>query len=250
MNEEKITFKNSKGKDLIGVLHIPDKKTESIVILSHGFCSTKDRERFIYVANAYSKKGISVLRFDFGGCGESYDTEITIENQIDDLRSAISYVKFREYKIIGLQGESLGGLVSVLAYSPDVKALVLWAPVTQSKDKLKEILEQEKLSGEELEEKGYITKTKHGRNYKIPKQYFEERLAVNQKEMLSKIKSPTLIMHGDADESVPLESSKEAIQYLPKGSKLKIIKNGNHTLDNKIEEVASLSVNWMKKYLK
>ncbi len=250
MKQEKVNFKNSKGKNLVGILHIPDMKTDAIVIICHGFCSAKDRERLINVAEAYSKKGISALRFDFGGSGESYETEITIKNQIDDLISTIAFVKSKGYKRIGLQGESLGGLVSVLAYTPNIKTMVLWAPVTKGKDKLKEILEQEKLSGEELEEKGYLTKIKYGREYKIPKQYFEERLKVNQKEILLKIKTPILIIHGNKDDSVPLQSSKEAMNYLPRGSKLEIIDGGNHTLENKMGKVIPLSVNWFEEYLK
>ena len=72
---------------------------------------------------------------------------------------------------------------------------------------------------------------------------------VNQKEILSKIKSPALIIHGDKDDTVPLEHSKEAMQYLSKESKLGIIKNGNHKLDSKMNLVIPLSVDWFKRYL-
>jgi len=247
---KKVSFRNSKGQKIAGVLHNPENKTNSIVIITHGSCSTKDRKRLIDAAESYSKEGISALRFDFGGCGESYEDGITINGEVSDLKSAIKFVKDNGYQNIGLQGESLSGFVFSIAYTPEIKTMVLWAPFTENTDRLEEVLEQDKLNGAGLEEKGYVIKVKHGRDYKIPKQYFEERLAVNQKEMLSKIKSPILIIHGDADDCVPLEASREAIQYLPEGSKLEVIKGGSHTLDDKIEEVISLSANWFKEHLK
>lgn len=242
----KITFQNSKGINLVGVLHIPKEKTISAVIISHGFAANKDRARFIKLAENLSKNGFAVLRFDFGGCGESEDREITVKNQVDDLKSAINYMRKNGYQNIGLLGESLGGLTSILAYDENIKALVLWAPVTQSKTPF--IIQKEELQ-KELNNKGFIIYKKDEREFKVPKEYLEERQAVNQKEILSKIKSPVLIVHGDKDNVVPLEQSKSAMQFLSKDSKLEIVKNGDHKLNDKMDTVIPLSVNWLKKYL-
>jgi len=231
---------------LVGVLHLPDKETSSAVIISHGFAANKDRSRLIKLAETLSKNGFAVLRFDFSGCGESEDSEITLKNQIDDLKSAINHMRKNGYSNLGLLGESLGGLTSILAYDDEIKTLVLWAPVTKSKTP--SIIQKEELQ-QEFNERGFIIYQKDGREFKIPKEYLEERKAVNQKEILSKIKSPVLIIHGDKDDSVPLKQSKEAIHFLPEGSRLEIIKDGNHKFDDKMNEVIPLSVNWFKKYL-
>jgi len=243
---KKITFQNSRGTKLVGVLHLPKEKTDSAIIISHGFAANKDRTRLIKLAEALSKNGFVVLRFDFSGCGESEDREITVKNQVDDLKSAVEFMQKNGYSNIGLLGESLGALISILAYDEKIKTLVLWAPVTKSKTPsiiLKEELQQE------LNGRGYVIYKKDGREFKIPKEYLEERQAVNQKEILSKIKSPILIIHGDKDDTVPLEQSKEAMQFLPKESKLKIVKDGDHKLDNKMDLVIPLSVEWFKRYL-
>jgi len=248
MKTEKVNFKNSKGLNLIGILHSPKEKTDAIIVMAHGFTSNKDRKRSIRVAEIYAENKIAALRFDFGGSGKSYNTEISIEKQIDDLRSAINFVKEKGYEKIGIQGESLGGLVSLLVYDQDIKVMVLWAPVTKGKDTLKEVLIQERLSMDEFREKGFVIKKKGGREFKISKKYFEERVAINQKELLGRVKCPVLILHGDDDDCVPLEDSKEAVKIL-KDSELKIIKGGDHKLDM-IKEVFEYSVNWFKKYLK
>ncbi len=242
----RITFQNSKGVNLVGVLHIPQEKTSSVVIVSHAFTSNKNRERLIRIADTLSESSFAVLRFDFGGCGENEDREITVQDQVDDLKSAINYIRKNGYKEIGLLGESLGGLTSLLAYDEDIKALVLWAPVTQSKTP--SIIQKEELQ-QELNEKGFIIYKKDGREFKIPQRFFKERQAVNQKEILSKVKSPVLIIHGDKDDTVPLEQSKTAMQFLPENSKLEIIKDGDHKLDGKMNIVIPLSVDWIKTHL-
>lgn len=244
---KKINFQNPKGKRLVGVLHSPKEKTDKIVIICHGFTANKDRDRLVKIGDVYAENGIAALRFDFGGSGESYDTAISIGDQVDDLKSAIEFVKSKGYKNIGLQGESLGGLIAILVNSQDVKTMVLWAPVTKGKDKI-EILSEEKLTEKELEEKGYFIKKKDSREFKIPRKYFEERVKINQKELLLRIKCPVLILHGDKDDTVPLEHSKEAVKIL-QDARLEIINGGGHKLDEKIDVVSSFSVNWFKKHL-
>ncbi len=243
---DKIIFQNSKGMNLVGALHVPQEKTSSAVIISHGFTSNKDRERLIRLAEALSENSFAVLRFDFGGCGESEDREITIQDQVDDLKCAINYMRENRYQDVGLLGESLGGLTSILAYDESINTIVLWAPVTQSKTP--SFIQKEELQ-QELNETGIIIYKKDGREFKVPKEYLKERQAINQKEILSKIKSPVLIIHGDQDNTVPLEQSEAAMQFLPEGSGIKIIKDGDHKLDDKMNVVIPLSVNWFKKYL-
>ena len=82
--EKKITFQNSRGTKLVGVLHLPDKKTSSAVIISHGFAANKDRTRLIKLAETLSKNGFAVLRFDFSGCGESEDSRLRESDEGDE----------------------------------------------------------------------------------------------------------------------------------------------------------------------
>jgi len=247
---EKISFENSKGQELVGILHLPEYETDKIIILAHGFTSNKNRERYPLIGDALTKEGYAFLRFDFGGSGESYDTEILIKNEIDDLKSVISSMKGRGYNKIGLLGESLGGLVSIMNYNEGIDAMVLLAPVTKSKNKLKEVLGQEKFSEAELEEKGYISKIKDGKEFKIPLEYFNERVKIRPQEVIQKILYPVLIIHGNSDICVPLGESKETIELLPSGSKLEVIEGGDHKLDSKRDKVLPLIVNWFKENLK
>jgi alpha/beta superfamily hydrolase len=92
--EKKTIFQNSKGLKLVGIIHnIPKNQTKSAVIIAHGSTANKDRERLVGLAQSLNESAIGVLRFDFGGCGESEDREITIGGQVDDLKSAIGFLR-------------------------------------------------------------------------------------------------------------------------------------------------------------
>ncbi len=245
--KQKVTFQNSKGLKLVGVFHIPERETKSIIIISHGFAANKDRLRIVKTAEKLCKSGFAVFRFDFGGCGDSEERPITVEKQIDDLKSAIDFVIRSGYSKIGLVGESLGGLCSVLAYGEKINSIVLWAPATKAGIPLKS--QAEKLQSE-LEEKGYVFIEKDNRKFKIGRQYFIERQTVNQQKILSEIKCPVLLIHGDKDDTIPLKQSESAMQYLPEESKLEIIRNADHKFSEHIDELVSISLEWFKKWLK
>jgi len=103
---------------------------------------------------------------------------------------------------------------------------------------------------DKLNKTGYFEFTKDGQEFSFTKQYLDERLNVNQKELLSKIKIPVLLIHGDKDIVIPLSDSKKALQYLPKGSKLEVITGATHTLNSAVDEVIKLILEWFKEHLK
>ena len=215
--------------------------------MAHGFTGDKDEwGRFVKTAEEFCKNGFAVFRFDFSVSGESEGDSITVKQWVDDLKSAINFVKQKGYSNIGLLGLSLGGLCSILAYNENIKTIVLWEPVTKAKTptKLKEEIQAE------LNEKGYtIIKNKAGKKFKIPKEYLIERETINQQEILSKIRCLVLIIHGDRDDVVPVDHSREAIKYLPKESKLEVIENADHGFYEQLDKIISISLNWFKRYL-
>ena len=73
MKELPVSFK-SEGKQLVGMLHLPDKKKAPCVIMCHGYQGNKfgnHKRVFVKTARYFAKNGIASLRFDFLGCGDS-----------------------------------------------------------------------------------------------------------------------------------------------------------------------------------
>jgi alpha-beta hydrolase superfamily lysophospholipase len=245
MEKKKVNFKNSKGLRLAGVLHIPEEKTNSVIIFAHGFTSGKDRPRMIKLAEKMVENGFAVFRFDFGGHGESEDRIITVKDQVDDYNSAIEFVIGEGYTNVGLFGSSFGGMCSILVYSTKVSAIVLWAPNT--KPYFSPLYNEQ--AKKEIEKQGFVNFEKPDRKFKIGEGYFTDVSKVNQKELLSNVKIPVLIMHGDEDDVLSFQDSREAMKYLPEGSKLEIMKGAGHNLESSLERIINLSVKWFKRYL-
>lgn len=245
---QRVNFQNSEGLDLVGALHEPTGSTKSAVVIAHGFASNKDRARHKQLAEALANEEIAAFRIDFGGSGESDDREITIAAQVDDLQSAINYLKSQGYEHIGVLGESLGGITALLAHNSDVQAMVLWAPVTKARWTTKMGDEQKK----SLEEKGYFIKVKDNKQFKIPQAYIDERENLDREGVLSKVTIPVMIVHGTADKTIPIKDSEEAMELLPKGSVLERIENwehGDHRMDEDMHIIIPKTVDWFKQHL-
>ncbi len=191
------------------------------------------------------------MNFDFSGCGESDDDSLTVDKQVDDLQSAISYVESKGLKRIGLLGLSLGSLISLKVCDERIKTMVLWAPVTE---KIKYSREQ-RYSAEqlqELKEKGHITKTRDKGVRKkiiIDRQMLKDGEQVDQKPLCSRIECPVLVIHGDKDDRVPLQDSENAMKYLSKESRLEIIAGADHDFTEQLDQFIELSVSWFNRHL-
>jgi len=246
---QKINLKNSRGLNLVANLYLAESK--SIIIMSHGLTGDKSEAgNFNKTAEVLNKEGYNVIAFDFSGCGESDNSPLTVDNQVDDLKSVLGYANDSGFRHVGLLGYSLGALVSAKVYDKNIETMVFWAPATAPQD-LKHNFSPDQIR--ELTKKGYFIKTRDKgirREYFIPNQIFEERANINQKDLLSRIQCPILIVHGDKDEFEPIEDSKSAMQYLPDGSRLEIIQGADHKFYDHLDKFIRPTISWFKEYLK
>jgi len=126
--------------------------------------------------------------------------------------------------------------------------MVLWAPVTKSKSVDDQLEYIENLN--ELEDKGYIVINNGESEFRLGKRYFEQRSQVDQKEMVSRVECPVLIIHGDNDNMVSLEDSKDAMSFLSEDSRLEVIEGMGHGAGiSEFPETFDIAVDWFKKYL-
>ena len=247
---KRVTFQNSRSLSLVG--HLYSSKSRSIVILSHALANDKsERGKLDKVAEKLNESGFNVLAFDFSGCGESDNDTLTIGKEVDDLKSAIDFVKSKGFEKIALFGHSTGGLVSLKAYNSEIRTIVLWSPVTNKvKYRWKDKLSKEQL--QELNEKGYFTRKRTNairETYHIDKQMLKDRETVNQKELLKSISCPVLIIQGTKDRSVPVEDSENALKSLSKESRLELVENADHDFTGHVNELVKLSNDWFITHL-
>lgn len=244
---EYITFKNSRGLNLSGRFY--PAGSDGIIIMCHGLTADKSSlGRFDIVAESFRLSGFNVLNFDFSGCGESDDDVISVKGEEDDLRSVIEFVRNKGYKKIALYGHSFGTLICLKAFSPEVVTMVLSGAVTDNvKYNWNEYYSKEQL--EELIQNGFFIFTdRTGRERKISNEILLAFEQINQKEMLESITCPVLIIHpaaeNDWEEQQLIKGSTKAMNFLPKGSRLEIVKGESHSLSGYLDQLIEIVGKW------
>jgi alpha-beta hydrolase superfamily lysophospholipase len=229
MKENSVRFG---GYRLASVLHSPNEKTSACVITCHGLYSSKDSEKYVGIGRRFCGEGLAVLRFDFRGCGESGGLfeETSLTGRIEDLESALGFVKEQNYESVGVMGSSLGGTVAVLTAAKDrrIKALVTWATPCY----LHELFRGDVIEGlEKLRQD--VSK------YDVVKALKETRC-------------PILIVHGSLDEIVPLSHAKVLYKNANEPKNIQIIEGADHRLTDSSHRgrAVELTLEWFKKYLK
>ena len=250
--EISITFKNERGKELVGVLHLPEKGKPPLVIICHGFQNSKTDRKFIKLARVLQKEGICVFRFDFEGCGDSEGDpkEITIKNEVADLNSAFKTVQNEfdlDLKRVAFVGASLGNVVTSLLlkqYKISAKTLVFWSQAFNQRELLKNWYSKEDIR--EIMKKGVIYKG----DKKIGKNYFLENKNKDYSSALSELKLPILIIHGKEDKDVPLKFSQQ-LKRKSKNISLIVLPKANHKFDDfqSQEQLIRHTQKWLRKYL-
>lgn len=249
---EKVVFRNSRNLSLVGNLFLSG--LDSIIVMCHGFCSDKySKGRFERLAESFNREGYSALAFDFSGCGESDDGRLSAEKQVDDLKSAITFVKSRGFKKIALYGHSLGSLICLKGFQSDIVTMVLSGACTgPMKYNWEEYFTKDQIV--ELKDRGYITENRFPGVRKqniIDKRMLEDFESVDQREILTQVTCPILIIHGNNDEEEKLlcEWSKKALDLLPKKSRLEIIDGADHSFMSHMDKLIPLATEWFAQHL-
>jgi pimeloyl-ACP methyl ester carboxylesterase len=130
MTQEKFQLQ-LEDRRIDGVLHLCDTRAPA-VITCHGLFSSKQSDKFIQIADTFSREGFAVVRFDFGGCGESTGAiaDTTVTRRLQELEAVMRHLSGHAKLSgrYGILGSSLGGYVGLLyAARHPVAALSVWA---------------------------------------------------------------------------------------------------------------------------
>ncbi|KAG6529065.1 hypothetical protein ZIOFF_011259 [Zingiber officinale] len=112
--QEKLVIRNTNGENLVGV--IQEAGSSELVILCHGFRSSKESKTLLNLADALVSENISVFRFDFSGNGES-DGTFQYGNywkEVEDLRAVTQFFSGQNREVHAIVGHSKGGNVVLL----------------------------------------------------------------------------------------------------------------------------------------
>lgn len=130
MNQEKFHIQ-LEDRIISGVLHLCETSAPA-VITCHGLFSSMQSDKFLHIAEAFSRAGFAVVRFDFSGCGESTGdiADTTVTRRLQELEAVMRHISGHAKLSghFGILGSSLGGYVGLLyAARHPVDALSVWA---------------------------------------------------------------------------------------------------------------------------
>lgn len=137
-----------------------------------------------------------------------------------------------------LMGTSQGGAVSAItgaAHKEEIRGMVLLYPAFVMTDHANEMYQ----SVDEIPETSYFLWMEVGRAY------FEPLIGYDFYEEIAAYDKDVLLIHGDADDIVPLSYSEKALEVYP-SAELKVIPGGGHGF---YEEDARQTTDYMLEYL-
>ncbi|MEC8044377.1 MAG: alpha/beta fold hydrolase [Verrucomicrobiota bacterium] len=214
---------NPKGETLDYTFHDPGNQPRDLLIIGHGVTGNKDRPFVVALAEAVANEGMAVLRFSFAGNGASGGDfrDCTISKEVEDLNAVVTAAVNNGYRVT-YAGHSMGGAVGVLAASSDdrIRHLISLAGMVNTKD----FYDRE--FGEEKPDEGCMWEEP---SCPLSSAYRNDMYDIGSvASKASEIKVPWLLVHGDADDVVPIEDSREIFALATEPKKIIEIPGANH----------------------
>jgi uncharacterized protein len=256
--------------------YILDGSPKPVIVFAHGFKGFKDWGHFNLLANYFAKAGFVFIKFNFSHNGTSIEDDADMHDleafgnnnfslELDDLKALIdelhkpdSPVQQSEMNLkqISLIGHSRGGGTVLLkaAEDPRVKAVATWAAVNNFNQRWDELeLESWKQAGVQ-----WIANARTGQKMPLFYQIVEDYMANVQRLEIPKVvqsmKQPLLILHGEEDETLPVQMAYDLKQWKP-DAELHLLPDTNHSfggnhpyLENTLPDAARIAADLTIKF--
>jgi fermentation-respiration switch protein FrsA (DUF1100 family) len=225
----------SEGKKIYGILHLPKDPSPPCVIASHGLFSSKESDKFVALGEFFSAQGIALIRYDHQGCGESEGdlSSTTASSRIKDLEAIFELAANHPLlgDRLGLLGSSMGGFISIFKGAADfrVKALALWATPSHL---------------------GGTRDREDEQNPSLGDKFYRDLDRYDATGTIKKVGN-CLLLHGEADELVPLTQAEELYQAAHPPKHLEVFPGGDHRFTDSLHRLRAIriSLEWFQKYL-
>jgi pimeloyl-ACP methyl ester carboxylesterase len=283
--EEALTFTDPAGHKISGILAKPDKKTDRLAVLCHGFLSNKNSKTNHALTDLLVPHRIATFRFDFFGQGESEGPfeKITVTTALTQALAALALVKAKGYRKIALVGSSFGGLIALMAAAkwpshppaPDVVApsrpkpaktgsipagrvpshslacLALKCPVPDFPEMLNlEFGEAGMAAWKTTDTIPNVVPGGTGR-IKLSYGFYEDCTGYDAYAAAKAITAPTLIVQGNADEYVPIHQSRRLSESLGGRHSVVVLPGADHHFSKPedFREMTTLIAQWVSEHL-
>ena len=235
------TLLSEEGLPIRGDLDVGENP-RALVIVVHGFKGFKDWGFFPWTAQRLMQHRLAVCRFNMSRSGIGEDPETfdrldlfehdTYSTQLRDLAAVVAHAQ-RQFPHLPtfLFGHSRGGGVAILGAQdvPRLHGVIAWSPIARV-DRWDEATQREWRARGVLEVENARTKQIMRMAPVILDDYEAHRERLDVLAAASRVSVPLLVVHGRADESVPLEEGRSIAATAPAGS-LIVVGKASHTFN-------------------
>lgn len=188
--------------------------SDTVVIYVHGFASHQRGEKATYFRERFVSRGWAYLTFDLRGHGASSGTmeELTVTRALADVETILAWARAR-FARIAVIGSSLGGQLAAWAAARDsgaIAANLLIAPAFAFYENRVRDLGPE--GAARLRAEGYAVVRNEWVTTTIGPELVEDAAGYGLDRLLPRYRTPTLILHGTEDSTVPLAGSVDFVR--------------------------------------
>ena len=236
-------IRNRHGEQLDYTFHEGEGDSKNIVVLGHGVTGNKDRPFVVALGEGLAAAGISALRFSFSGNGASEGkfTDSTISKEVEDLGAVLDVLKDHTVCYVG---HSMGGAVGVLRASTDdrIRLLVSLAGMVHTK------AFAQREFGDVTPDEGFMWDEP---DCPLSQAYMDDLTQIDTVVDLSpQISVPWLLVHGDEDDVVPIEDSRDILAKANDQTQLIRLQSANHVFsDESTPVMVERVIVWLKAQL-
>ncbi len=207
------------GKRISAVLHHGDLNLRRVVVMAHGFKSSKigPSRYFVDLARLLAADGISTFRFDQPGSGDSEGSfeDSSFPMWIDSIEHFVR--RFHsEGRRVALLGQSMGGVASLAAAARLGDALAgvaLWSAAPSTS------VDLTSLAGEWMEEEGQRVRT----------DFWREAASMDFRAHYRDLAAPAYMVFGTADMFIPVADVREVEAMCKPGDRVRVIEGLPHS---------------------
>jgi alpha-beta hydrolase superfamily lysophospholipase len=245
MSTVKVQLAVPSGDALAGTYHTATAVPAFAVVWVHGFGSHRGGEKAAAVCDECARRGWAFAAFDFRGHGESSGAmhELRAGRLLEDLGAVRDFLAGHGHTRLGLVGSSMGGFASAwfAKQNPDtVVGCVLLAPAFGWLDRRWNGLTEAERA--EWHRTGRRRVTNDWVDVEIGYGLVEEadRDRFAPKRLVSGWRTPALLFHGVADDTVPDSDSLFFLRHVEYPRvELRLLKDGDHRLTAYKDAIAS-----------
>ena len=256
MGEQRVRFSSSTGNRLSGILFTPERPNGRAIVMCPGFSGYASQERGF--GKFASDAGYAVLIIDFYAHGNSSgrSSELTISEEIEDLRAAMDFLS-KSYSGIGIVGHSLGGLIAC-ALANESKAVVLWAPAIKVRDvfmNMFQMKEMKKVSADvpaKIKWDGFVELPhdwliidSSGSPFVIGLKLWNEIEGFDWKSVMSGMLVPVKLIQAGRDGESAVDLNRDAFDKIGSEKSFQIIRGADHAFKGHRTELYKSTVAWL-----